>query len=501
MFCEDGDMTLLHAVPADASADTHDATDALTLGRQVRERRIQLGLKLEQLAAAVDRAPSQISAIENGKREPSLPMLRALALALQCTVDELLVDEAPNERAGLEIAVERAQRGSVFSALGIQPIRVSKATSDETLKAILGLHQEIERLHRERAATPEEARRTNTELRTEMRVRGNYYAELESEAHSLLAAVGYAGGPVSQQLISNIAEKLGFTLHYVNDLPHSTRSVIDRRNKRIYLGTSLPSRDARAPILRALASLVCRHEEPSSYGEFLRQRVEANYLAGAVLLPELAATALLNEAKKRREISMEDLRDAFGVSYEMAAHRFTNLATTHLDLDVHFMKVHESGTLIKAYENDGVRFPSDALGNLEGAMVCRNWTARTVFSQPDLFNPWYQYTDMSEGGTYWCTSRVEKAKEGQYSVSVGVPFDAVKWFRGRETPHRSRSFCPDERCCRKASDVLTKKWAPSAWPEAATPTSLLAALPTGTFPGVDAHEVYGFLEGHERNSA
>ncbi len=489
-------MTPFDAAIPSVEADT-DTADALTLGRRVRERRAQLGLKLEQLAAAVDRAPSQISAIENGKREPSLPMLRALAQALRCTVDELLMDEAPSKRAALEIAVERAQRGSVFSSLGIQPIRVSKTTPDETLKAILGLHQEVERLHRERAATPEEARRTNTELRAEMRVRGNYYPELEAEAQQLLGTVGYSGGPVSQQSISSIAEKLGFTLHYVGDLPHSTRSVIDRRNHRIYLGTNLPSRDARAPILRALASLVCGHEEPRSYGEFFRQRVEANYLAGAVLLPEQATVGYLAEAKKQRQISMEDLRDAFGVSYEMAAHRFTNLATTHLDLDVHFMKVHESGTLIKAYENDGVRFPSDALGNLEGAMVCRNWTARTVFSQPDLFNPWYQYTDMAAGGTYWCTSRVEKAKEGQYSVSVGVPFDGVRWFRGRETPHRTKSFCPDERCCKRASEEITRKWAAASWPEAATPTSLLAALPTGTFPGVDSHEVYDFLEGHE----
>ena len=486
--------------PYDAASpvEEQETADALTLGRRVRDRRTQLGMKLEQLASAVDRAPSQISSIENGKREPTLPMLRALARALQCTVDELLMDEAPSERAALEIAVERAQRGSVFGALGIQPIRVSKATPDDTLKAVLGLHQEVERLHRERAATPEEARRANTELRAEMRVRGNYYSELERSAQQLLDTVGYSGGPVSQQSIADIAEKLGFALHYVSNLPHSTRSVIDQRNKRIYLGTNLPSRDARAPILRALASLVCGHEEPRSYGDFLRQRVEANYLAGAVLLPEDAAVASLSEAKKQRQISMEDLRDAFGVSYEMAAHRFTNLATQHLDLEVHFTKVHESGTLVKGYENDGVRFPSDALGNLEGAIVCRNWTARTVFAQSDRFNPWYQYTDMSERGTYWCTSRVEKAKEGEYSVSVGVAFDGVKWFRGRATPHRAQSFCPDERCCRRASDDLTRKWEAASWPEAATPTSLLAALPTGTFPGVDSHEVYAFLEGHER---
>lgn len=479
-----------------------DDADALTLGRRVRERRTQLGMKLEQLAEAIERAPSQVSAIENGRREPSLPVLRALAQALACSVDELLANEAPSERAALEIAVERAQRGAVFGALGIRPIRVSKATPDDTLRAVLGLHQEVERLHRERAATPEEARRANTELRSEMRVRGNYYAELESEARTLLEGVGqgnrpYGGAPVSQIMVAGIAERLGFSLHYVNDLPHSTRSVIDRRNGRIYLGGG-HSRDARAPILRALAGIVCGHEEPRSYGEFLRQRVEANYLAGAVLMPEEPTVGMIAEAKQLRQISMEDLRDAFGVSYEMAAHRFTNLATERFDLEVHFMKVHESGTLIKAYENDGVRFPSDALGNLEGANVCRNWTARTVFSAADRFNPWYQYTDMAEGNTYWCTSRIERAKEGEYSVSVGVPFDAVKWFRGRETPHRSRSFCPDERCCRRASDDLTRKWSSAAWPEAATPTSLLAALPTGTFPGVDSHEVYDFLEAHER---
>jgi len=490
-------MTPLDSRIAPAPADEDAAGDALTLGRRVRARRLGLGLTLEQLAAEVGRAPSQLSAIENGKREPRLPILRALAAALGATVDELLVDEAPTERAAMEIAVERAQRGAVFRSLGIEPIRVSKTTTDETLRAILGLHAEVERLHRERAATPEEARRANTELRAEMRVANNSFPELERAAAELLDSVGYAGGPVSQQAIANIASRLGFELHYVPDVPHGARSVIDRRSGRIYLDSGLPTRDARAPILRALASVVCGHEEPRSYGDFLRQRVEANYLAGAVLLPERAAATLLGEAKKQRQISMEDLRDAFGVSYEMAAHRFTNLATEHLGLPVHFMKVHESGTLIKAYENDGVRFPSDALGNLEGANVCRNWTARTVFSQPDHFNPWYQYTDMSAGGTYWCTSRVEQAKEGLYSVSVGVRFEDVKWFRGRETQHRTQSFCPDDRCCRQASEELTRKWAAAAWPEAATPTSLLAALPTGTFPGVDAHEVYAFLEAHE----
>lgn len=471
--------------------------DLLVVGRNIRARRRALGLTLEQLAAHIDRAPSQLSSFENGKREPKLSQLQTLASALSTSVDVLLGAEELGARARLEVEVERAQRGPVFASLGIEPIRVSQATSDETLHAILALHREVERLHRERAATPEEARRKNTELRALMRTRGNYFAELEQEAQALLESVGYTGGPVSQLVVADIASKLGFSLHYVADLPHSTRSVIDKRNRKVFLETTGESRYQRTPIIRALASVIFGHEEPKNYAEFLSQRVEANYLAGAVLLPERSTVSLLEEARRERAISMEDLRDAFAVSYEMAAHRFTNLATQHMGIRVHFMKVHESGTLIKAYENDSVSFPSDALGSLEGSNVCRRWTARTVFEQPDRFNAWYQYTDMPDGKTYWCTSRVERAREGEYSVSVGVPFDQVKWFRGRDTPHRTKSWCPDESCCAQAPEELEGKWGRYAWPEAATPTSLLAALPTGSFPGVDSWGVYEFLERHD----
>ncbi len=482
--------------PLSAILDEETELDALTLGRRIRELRTARKMTLEELATAVDRAPSQVSMIENGKREPRLSMLRTIALALGTSVDHLMKTDAPSERAALEISVERAQRGPVFTALGLPRIRVSKGQSDGVLQTILTLHNEIERLHRERAATPEEARRANAELRATMRAKDNYFPELEAQAVELLAAVGHSGGPVSHQVVADMATHLGYSLHYVSDLPHSTRSVTDKRHGRIYLPTEQSaSRDSRSPILQAFASHLCGHDEPGNYADFLRQRVETNYLTAAILLPERDTVRFLTEAKNLRRISMEDLRDPFAVSYETAAHRFTNLATARLGIPVHFMKVHESGTIIKAYENDSVRFPSDALGAVEGTTVCRSWTARTVFDVEDRFSAWYQYTD-TPSGSFWCTSRIEKAKEGDYSVSVGVPFAHVKWFRGRETTHRALSLCPDESCCRRAPGHLTERWAGQSWPAARTPTSLLAALPTGTFPGVDQTEVYQFLEAH-----
>src|SRR5687768_5274125 len=64
------------AVPA--ASDPGPETDALTIGRRIRQLRTQHGLTLEQLATAVDRVPSQLSMIENGKREPKLTLLQAI---------------------------------------------------------------------------------------------------------------------------------------------------------------------------------------------------------------------------------------------------------------------------------------------------------------------------------------------------------------------------------------------------------------------------------------
>jgi len=473
-----------------------DDADALTIGRRIRQLRTAQGMTLDALAAAVDRAPSQLSMIENGKREPRLTLLRAIAKALGTTVDALLEAEPLDERAAMEIALQRAMKGQTFQALGIDAFRIGKTVPDEALRAMLALHGEIDRLRDERSATPEEARRANVELRDLMREQNNYFAELETEARAILDAVAHPGGPLTQRSASDIAAHLGFTLHYVPDLPQTTRSVADLKHGRLYLSSRVAAKgDARTAVLQALSSRILGHREPTSYAEFLRQRVETNYLTGALLVPESHVVPVLTDAKGDRAISIEDLRDLYSVSYETAAHRFTNLATVHLGIPVHFLKVHESGTITKAYENDDVNFPADRLGAIEGQMCCRRWTSRVVFDVDDRFNPYYQYTDTGNG-TYWCTARVEYSSEGAHSISVGVRFEDTKWFLGRDTANRGVSRHSVEVCCRRAPAELESAWRENSWPNVRTPRTLLATLPTGAFPGVDTTEVYEFLEAH-----
>ena len=479
-----------------ASTDAPEESDALTIGRRIRQLRTAQGMTLEELATRIDRAPSQVSMFETGKREPKLTLLQSIARALGTTIDALLEGEPLDERSTMEIALERAMKGQTFQALGIPSFRIGKSMPDQALAAMLALHGEIERLRDERAATPEEARRANVELRHLMRSQDNYFADLEARAADILAAVGHPGGPITQRTASEIAAHLGFTLHYANDLPQTTRSVADLAHGRLYLSGNVQAKgDARTAVLQALSSRILGHGEPRSYAEFLRQRVETNYLTGAILVPESHVVPVLQEAKSRRAISVEDLRDAYSVSYETAAHRFTNLATRHLDIPVHFLKVHESGTITKAYENDDVNFPTDRLGAIEGQMCCRRWTSREVFEVEDRFNPYYQYTDTGNG-TYWCTARVEPSSEGLHSVSVGVRFDDTKWFVGRDTTNRGVSKHSVEVCCRRAPAELEERWREQSWPNVRTPRTLLATLPTGSFPGVDTTDVYEFLEAH-----
>ncbi|GAB2710138.1 putative transcriptional regulator/DNA-binding XRE family transcriptional regulator [Microbacterium marinum] len=479
----------------EAASDIEEA-DALTIGRRIRQLRTARGMTLDELASAVERAPSQLSMIENGKREPKLTLLRTIAKALGVTIDALLEAEPLDERATLEITLERAMKGQTFQSLGIAPFRIGKSVPDDVLRTMVALQNEIERLNDERSATPEEARRANVELRHLMRRQDNYFAELEEHASRILAAVEHPGGPLTQRTASEIAAHLGFSLHYVSDLPQSTRSVADIRNGRLYLSNTIPGRgDSRTPVLQALASRILGHAEPRSYAEFLRQRVETNYLVGALMVPEKHAASFLQDAKSRRAISIEDLRDAYSVSYETAAHRFTNLATRHLGIPVHFLKVHESGTITKAYENDDVNFPADRFGSIEGQMCCRKWTSREVFDISDKFNPYYQYTDTGNG-TYWCTARVESSSDGAHSVSVGVRFDDTKWFIGRETTNRGVSRHSVDVCCRRPPEQLESQWRDQAWPNVRTPRTLLATLPTGAFPGVDTTDLYEFLEAH-----
>jgi len=471
--------------------------DRLLLGKRIRHFRTRAGLTLDALGARVGVVGSQLSLIENGRREPRLSLLQSLARELGVETSELLSEEAPDRRSALEVELERAQNSPIYQQLQLPHVRTPRSLNDDALEALVGLHQELARRTRAAAATPEEARRANTAIRLQMRDRNNYLPEIEQIAEQLMTELGHTTGAVTHREVAVLAEKLGFTIIFADDLPSNTRSITDLANGRIYLPpASIPGgHGLRSLALQAMAHRVLGHSTPASYAEFLEQRLQINYFASACLIPETRGVAFLQQAKEQRNLAIEDFRDAFGVTHEAAAHRFTNLATQHLDLQVHFYRTDVTGELLRGYENDGLPLPVDTSGSLEGELVCRKWAGRTAFERTNRTSEFYQYTD-TPAGTFWSSVQTGDTPKSTYSLACGVRFDDAKWFRGRDTHTRTVSTCPDPACCRTPSQELRARWDGKAWPSARMHAHVLSPLPSGSFPGVDDTEMYEFLSRH-----
>lgn len=493
-----GKKTARDEIPAPKPPDTADkgTLDLATLGARIRHVRNARGMTLTQLSKKVNRATSLLSQIENGKREPRLNVLNMIAQALGVSVESLMKPTPPSQRAALELELASRQSSPSFAKTGIPPVHIGPRLPTDALKSLVAAHRKLRQLTEIGRDSPEAARKANQQIHKDMHNLNNYLPDIEALASEITEATGFTGGPLLQSDVEEIASYLGFSIVKLPDLPRGARSITDLKHHRIYLSSAeARDRDQRNLILRALGDQAMNHPKPTSYYEFLRQRVEANYFASAVLMPEAATVKQLEEDRSRRDISVLDLADRVAVSYETAAHRFTNLATSHLDIPVHFLRVGTDGTIYKAYTNDGVEFPTHTDGSIEGQLACRQFGARKLFEQIDPAAPYYQYTD-TPSGTYWSVSKLERYRAGDFSISLGVPFEHGGLFRGRETTLRFHSGCPDPGCCREPSPELQTKWARYAWPSVKVHSHMLAATPPGTFPGVDDREVYEFLEKH-----
>ncbi|MBC8365524.1 MAG: helix-turn-helix domain-containing protein [Actinobacteria bacterium] len=471
------------------------------LGHRVRHHRRRCNLTLSELGKRVGRPPSYLSQLENGRLEPKLGALADLAAALGTTSSDLLDPTPPDRRAELEIRLTRLQSGRWRKTLGLPTIRAGARVDDEMLETLVGLYEalpsaEVSRVGLARQQADAQARTANLALRTEMRERGNYFTEVEAVAVDTLAASGYTGeGPPSDKHLTDLVAYHGFSVERVRGMPITARSVTDTARRIIYIPQrdDLNVRAARSVILQTLGHFALEHAETTDFEGYLRQRVESNYFAAAVLIPEQAAVGFLETAHAEGDLSIEDLKERYYVSYEMAAHRFTNLATRHLELPVHFLRTDTAGTITKAYENDGLVFPSDEGGSLEGVRVSRLWGARQAWASSEVVHEQFTATDE---GDFWCATYVENVAEGTpFAITIGCSADDASSFRGGDTLRRSSARTEDL----AADPELMKRWDGVAWPSASERSFVLTALPPAgrefsPFPGIDLVDVYRFLE-------
>ncbi len=482
--------------------------DSLVFGQRLKYYRKRNNYTLVQLGKIINKPAPYLSQLENGIMEPRVTLIRELASALDCTPSDLLDPEPPSRRAGLEIELRRLQDEPQNKQRKLPYLRPSSRMPDEILEHIIGLYSALEEDNSFTISNPNTpkniARNSNKDLRSEMSDRNNYYQEIEKIAQSILNSVDYPGsGPVSERILMDVCDYFGFSVKRAENIPQTTRSITDQREKIIYIPqrNDLSTRASRSVVLQTLGHYALNHEVADDVGTYLRQRVESNYFAAAILAPEKPAVDFLQKAYESMDISIEDLQEIFYISYEMAGHRLTNLATEHLGLTLHFLRSDDEGVVWKAYENDGVPLPQGTDGTIEGEHLCRNWGTRQAFHTQDSLSLHYQYTD-TPSGKYWCVTHVEADRVPYHAVTIGTTADQAKWFRGSDTKRFSTSHCPDKDCCNTPRPSVRQHWQGVAWPSARDRSNVSSGLPLparsfSRFPGVDMVEVYEFLERQE----
>ncbi len=472
--------------------------DPLVLGRRVRHYRGESGLTLDQLGALVGKPAPYLSLLENGRKEPRLALVMDIARALDVDIADLLEPTPPSRRDSLEISLIRSQESPLFDSLDIPTIKPSARVDNQTLAHIVGLHDAIRARSGLGNAGSEEVRRANGAMHQYLTERDGYLSEIEQAARSALEASGHAGdGPFSSRNLMDLTASVGFELMPIDDMPSFARSIIDTKNRRIYIAqrNELRTRQARKAVLQTIAGFVLGHSQEPDLDTFLRQRMETAYFAAAVLAPEDSVVARLLVAKENHDIDVEDVKELFYLSYEMAAWRTANLLTRHLGIDCHLLVSDSMGIVHKGYSNDGAPVPRDDRGGVETQRLCRRWGGRRAFESQDRYSIHHQFTDTPDG-TYFCTTHIEAGREPAHAVTLGTRFEDARWFRGRDTTNRETSTCPDPTCCREPAPDLKERWADTVIVSARSQARILGLMAADPYPELDMPEVLSVVDAH-----
>src|SRR5580658_774530 len=141
IFTEEDSQSL----PSSHGSGSTSRLDLGVFGQRLRHFRRARGMTLAELGKRIGRAPSALSLLENGRREPKLSLIEALAAALGVPAEELMRRQPPNRRAQLEIALADAQRTPWYADLGLPPLRVGSRVPSDVLEHLLTLHAELRR--------------------------------------------------------------------------------------------------------------------------------------------------------------------------------------------------------------------------------------------------------------------------------------------------------------------------------------------------------------------
>ena len=476
--------------------------DLATFGQRLRHLRRARGTDPGRARAnAVGRAPSQLSLLENGRREPKLSLIRRWPTPWTCPPRSCCGSQPPSRRAQLEIALEEAQRDPLYAELGLPHLQVGARVPNDVLEHLVALHAELRAARRQ---ADRHARRrpgaANAELRRQMRERGNYFARDRAGRRGgagrgrlprRRAVPGHAAARSSPTTASPCATSRTCRARSGRSPTCATAASTCKQES---LGMHTP----RTILLQTLGHFVLGHAAPRDFADFLRQRVEANYFAAAVLSPSTPRSPFLQRGQGGSATCPS--RTCATCSRSPTRWPRTGSPTsppTTSTCRCHFVRNDEGGIIYKAYENDGLVLPADATGAIEGQRMCRYWSGRQVFA---VAGPLLAVLPVLRHAVGHLLVRGPR-RPGPGARLRDHPGRAATSTRGGSAAGRPPTG--RRRAARTATAASGRPPgsppAGRAWPgrrRGPTRTSC-PRCPPGSFPGVDETDVYAFLEHYE----
>ncbi len=239
------------------------------------------------------------------------------------------------------------------------------------------------------------------------------------------------------------------------------------------------------------------HAQPRDFADFLRQRVEANYFAAAVLVPgTVGGVPYLQEAKAgpgaggggpagRLRGVVRDGRaplhqPGHALPRPAAA---TSSGTTRAESSTR--RTRTTGWSSPPTSRGRSRGSGCAASGRGGRSSLRRTGSRLL--------PVHGHADRHATGASRTSTR---AASGDFAITLGRAVQGVTLVPRPRDHEPCEVALPDRHCCRarRPSSAGAGRATPGRRP--AAHSHVLAALPPGSFPGVDEADVYTFLDRH-----
>lgn len=393
------------------------AGKALYLGPRLKRLRRDLGLTQANMASDLDISPSYVALMERNQRPVTAELLLKLAKTYSVDIASLADDDADEVNQRLQAVLKEP----IFADIDLPSLDIADIANSYPgfAEALLRLHtaykeEQLELASRQDArvvAGDASGKRSDpvSEARAFLAARRNAFPTLDDKAEDLADIASDVS-----TLVDHIESKHRLGVRFVD--PEVIMGAVrwhDQHRMRLMLSERLDRAGKRFQLASQLALLEAKPEIERLVGEGRFSSDNARRLAVRALVAHFAAATLMpyrafSRAAQKSQYDMELLCREFGVSFEQAAHRLTNLTRPGGDdISFAFIRIDKAGNVSKRL--DGADFPFARFGG-----ACPLWTIHDCFQRPRQILP--QWLELENGQRFFSIARSVNAGGGSYGA-------------------------------------------------------------------------------------